>query len=102
MAELYHVRTGCHGATDLSPLSMAAALHFDIAVNNFGFQEYMVHNKETDEVFPHVYSFKEGFLHPGDGPGLGVDYDESLATKFPYERAYLPANRTEDGSIFNW
>jgi mannonate dehydratase len=102
LAELYHVRTGCHGATDLSPVSMAAALHFDIAINNFGIQEYMVHTRETDAVFPHAYSFKEGFLYPGDVPGFGVDYDESLAAKFPYQRAYLPVNRKEDGTIFNW
>ena len=30
LAELYQVRTGCHGATDLSPVCMGAALHFDI------------------------------------------------------------------------
>jgi L-alanine-DL-glutamate epimerase-like enolase superfamily enzyme len=40
LAEIYHVRTGCHGATDLSPVAMAAALHFDISVSNFGIQEY--------------------------------------------------------------
>lgn len=102
LAEVYHVRTGCHGATDLSPVSMAAALHFDIAVNNFGIQEYMPHTKETDAVFPHTYSFKDGYMYPGDGPGLGVDYDEALAAKFPYERAYLPVNRKEDGTMFNW
>ena len=43
LAELYHVRTGCHGATDLSPVCMAAALHFDLSVHNFGIQEYMRH-----------------------------------------------------------
>ena len=102
LAELYHVRTGCHGATDLSPVSMAAALHFDIAINNFGIQEYMVHTKEMDEVFPHAYSFKDGFLYPGDAPGFGVDYDESLAARFPYQRAYLPVNRKEDGTMFDW
>ncbi|HZR31442.1 MAG TPA: D-mannonate dehydratase ManD [Terriglobales bacterium] len=101
-AELYHVQTGCHGATDLSPVSMAAALHFDIAVNNFGIQEYMRHTKETDEVFPHHYSFKDGYLHPGDAPGLGVDYNEKLAAKFPYDRAYLPVNRKLDGTMWNW
>jgi len=102
LAELYHARTGCHGATDLSPVSMAAALHFDIAINNFGIQEYMVHTKETDKVFPHAYSFNEGFLYPGDVPGFGVDYDDTLAAKFPYQRAYLPVNRKEDGTMFNW
>jgi mannonate dehydratase len=102
LAEIYHVRTGCHGATDLSPVAMAAALHFDISVNNFGIQEYMRHTRETDEVFPHSYYFKDGHLHPGDAPGLGVDYDEKLAGKFPYERAYLPVNRKLDGTMFNW
>jgi mannonate dehydratase len=102
LAELYHVRTGCHGATDLSPVSMAAALHFDIAINNFGIQEYMAHTKETDEVFPHAYWFKDGFLYPGGGPGFGVEYDESLAARFPYQRAYLPVNRKEDGTMFDW
>lgn len=101
-AEMHHVLTACHGATDLSPVSMAAALHFDIAVNNFGIQEYMPHTKETDEVFPHGYSFARGELHPGEAPGLGVDYDEQLAEKFPYQRAYLPVNRKMDGTLFNW
>jgi mannonate dehydratase len=102
LAEIYHVRTGCHGATDLSPVAMAAALHFDISINNFGIQEYMPHTKQTDEVFPHSYSFRSGYMHPGDAPGLGVDYDEKLAEKFPYERAYLPVNRKLDGTMFNW
>jgi mannonate dehydratase len=102
LAELYNVRTGCHGATDLSPVSMAAALNFDLSITNFGVQEYMRHTKETDEVFPHNYKFKNGYLLPGDDPGLGVDIDEKLAAKYPYKRAYLPVNRLEDGSMFNW
>jgi len=101
-ADMYHVQTGCHGATDLSPVTMAAALHFDIAIPNFGIEEYMRHTKETDEVFPHGYYFEKGYLHPGDKPGLGVDYDEKLAGKFPYDRAYLPVNRKLDGTMWNW
>jgi mannonate dehydratase len=102
LAEIYHVRTGSHGATDLSPVAMAAALHFDISINNFGIQEYMRHTREADEVFPHAYTFSAGLLYPGDKAGLGVEYDEKLAAKFPYERAYLPVNRKLDGTIFNW
>src|SRR4029077_1421540 len=83
LAEIYQVRTGSHGATDLSPVCMAAALHFDLSVHNFGIQEYMRHTDETDKVFPHAYSFDNGFMHPGDKPGLGVDIDETLAAKYP-------------------
>ena len=102
LAELYHVKTGCHGATDLSPVCMAAALHFDLAIPNFGLQEYMRHAPQTDAVFPHAYRFHEGFLHPGDEPGLGVDINETLAAQYPYQRAYLPVNRLEDGTMTNW
>jgi len=102
LAEMYHVRTGSHGATDLSPVCMAAALHFDISVHNFGIQEYMRHTPETEKVFPHGYSFENGLMYPGDAPGLGVDMDESLAAQYPYQRAYLPVNRKLDGTMHDW
>tara|TARA_Y100000768_G_scaffold388896_1_gene388429 strand:+ start:685 stop:1899 length:1215 start_codon:yes stop_codon:yes gene_type:complete len=102
LAELYQVRTGSHGATDLSPVCMGAALHFDISVSNFGIQEYMRHTDKTDDVFPHSYTFKEGMLYPGDVPGHGVDIDEELAAKYPYQPAYLPVNRLEDGTMWSW
>lgn len=101
-AHMYHVQTGCHGATDLSPITMGAALHFDLSIPNFGIQEHMPHSAETDEVFPHAYSFSDGYLHPGDAHGHGVDFDEKLAAKYPYQRAYLPTNRKEDGTVWDW
>ena len=102
LADLYGVRTGCHGATDLSPVCMAAALHFNLSIPNFGIQEYMRHTEATDEVFPHAYRFAAGALHPGNEPGLGVNIDEALAAKYPYARAYLPVNRLADGSMTDW
>ena len=102
LAAIWQVRTGCHGATDLSPVCMGAALHFDIWVPNFGVQEYMRHTPETDAVFPHAYSFDKGMLYPGDAPGHGVDIDEDLAARYPYQPAYLPVNRLEDGTLWNW
>ncbi len=101
-ADMHNVRTGCHGATDLSPVSMAAALHFGLSIPNFGIQEYMRHTAETDAVFPHRYTFADGLMHPGEVPGLGVEIDEALAATHPYERAYLPVNRLEDGTLYNW
>ena len=102
LAELHQVRTGSHGATDLSPVCLAAALHFDLAVHNFGIQEYMRHTDETDRVFPHAYKFADGALHPGEAAGLGVDIDEALAAKHPYDPAYLPTARRLDGTVHSW
>jgi mannonate dehydratase len=101
-AALYHVCTGCHGATDMSPVTMAAALHFGLAIHNFGIQEHMQHSTETDDVFPHAYQFDAGYMYLGDGPGLGVDIDEKLAGRYPYQRAYLPINRKLDGTLTDW
>jgi len=35
-ASVYHIQTGFHGPTDLSPVSIAVSIHFDLAINNFG------------------------------------------------------------------
>ena len=102
LAALHHVRSGSHGATDLSPVCMAAALQLDVSIPNFGLQEYMRHTDDTDRVFPHAYRYADGYLHPGEEPGLGVDIDEKAAAEFPYAPAYLPVNRLEDGTMHSW
>lgn len=102
LASLYQVRTGCHGATDLSPVTMGTALHFDTWVPNFGIQEYMRHTPETDAVFPHDYAYDKGTMTCGENPGHGVDIDEKLAAKYPYKQACLPVARLEDGTMWNW
>jgi mannonate dehydratase len=101
-AALFQVRTGFHGATDLSPVCMGAALHFDTWVPNFGIQEHMPHEDRIDEVFPHAYRFEDGHFTPGETPGHGVDIDEDLARQYPYKRASLPVNRLEDGTLWHW
>jgi mannonate dehydratase len=101
-AALHQVRTGFHGATDLSPVCMGAALHFDTWVPNFGIQEYMHHTDQTNEVFPHDYTFRDGRLHCGESPGHGVTMDEKLAERFPYSPKQLPIARLEDGSMWDW
>jgi len=101
-AALHGVRTGFHGATDLSPVCMGAALHFDTWVPNFGIQEYMKHAEVTNEVFPHDYTFKEGRLYCGESAGHGVTIDEKLAAKYPYNPKQLPIARLEDGTMWDW
>lgn len=101
-ASVFHVRTGCHGPMDVSPVAMGANLHLDLWVPNFGIQEYSGYTDATHEMFPHAWSQDGGFLHPGEAIGHGVDIDEDVAAKHPYERAYLPVNRLEDGTLWNW
>lgn len=102
LADLYGVRSGSHGAGDLSPVSLAAALHVDLSIPNFGIQEHMGHRAEALQVFTPGYSFRDGYMHPGDQPGLGVTFDEEAAARFSYEPRYLPVNRRRDGSVHDW
>ena len=102
LAELYRVRIAPHGPSDISPIAFAAALHLDMSINNFSIQEYMGHSQLTNEVFPQSYFLKNGFLYLTETPGLGVDFNENLASQYPYQKAFLPINRKEDGTMFNW
>lgn len=101
-ASVFGVRSGMHGPTDISPVGMAAALHLDIAIHNFGIQEYMRHAPETLEVFGTSYTFVDGLLHPSDETGLGVTLDTRAAAAHPYVPAYLPINRLRDGTMHDW
>ncbi|GIF99087.1 D-mannonate dehydratase ManD [Catellatospora citrea] len=101
-AAQYQIKSGIHGPTDISPVGMAAALHLDLAIHNFGIQEYMQHGPLTDEVFRQSFTFTDGYLHPGEQPGLGVELDEQAAARFPYVAAYLPVNRLKDGTVHDW
>jgi mannonate dehydratase len=101
-ADLYGVRSGSHGPGDVSPIGIAAALHLDLAIPNFGIQEYMAHLEPASEVFTAGYHYADGMLHLSDEPGLGVTFDEEAAARYPYERRYLPVNRLRDGSMHDW
>jgi mannonate dehydratase len=102
LAALYQVRTGSHGASDLSPVCQAAAVHLDTAVPNFGIQEHMGYPPLVSEVFRTEVSYADGHLHVGEAPGLGVDYDDQAAARFPYSPKYLPIARRLDGTVHDW
>jgi mannonate dehydratase len=54
-----------------------------VALPNFGIQEFTGIPDVLREVFPGAPEQRQGYLYPGDGPGLGVDVDETLAERYP-------------------
>lgn len=103
LADLYGVRSGCHGPSDVSPVGMAANIHLGFAVPNFGVQEFMGYPDVAAEVFTTSYRLVSGHLEIDDTvPGLGVEVDVEAAERFPYDRKYLPVNRRLDGSMHDW
>lgn len=102
LAEIWQVRLGPHGPSDISPVALGASLHLGLATPNFAIQEFMGHPALADEVFRSAWSYSDGHLHPGEAPGIGVEVDEAAAARFPYEPAYLPVARRRDGSVTDW
>ncbi|PZG23700.1 D-mannonate dehydratase ManD [Nonomuraea aridisoli] len=101
-AAQHQIKSAIHGPEDISPVGMAAAIHLDLAIHNFGIQEYAGHTEQTGAVFPHAYTFTDGYLHPGEAAGIGVELEEELAAAYPYAPAYLPINRLQDGTVHDW
>ena len=103
LCEFSGVRTAWHGPGDTSPIGHAANLALDLAVPNFGIQEFTPFNQHTLDVFPGCAELRDGMLWPNGQPGWGMDIDEDLAARFPYpEQTYngaWPAIRKRDGSI---
>lgn len=100
LCEAFGVRTAWHGPGDLSPVGMMAQLHLDLAVPNFGIQEFSGFSPEEEEVFPGCPQVKNGYLYANDRPGFGIDLDEEKAAKYPCsyrEPGWLLA-RTTDGT----
>lgn len=81
--EAYNVRTAWHGPSDLSPIGMAVQMHLDLNIHNFGIQEYSGFCKEEQEVFPGCPYVRNGYAYLSDRPGIGVDFNEKEAAKYP-------------------
>jgi mannonate dehydratase len=81
LATLYQIRTGCHGETDLSPVMLEAALHFDTSVP-----------------FRTVMGLQMAICMPGKTPAI-VSTSTRVLVQFPYQRAYLPVARLTDGTM---
>ena len=83
LCEAYGVRTAWHGPGDVSPVGHAANVHLDLAVPNFGIQEWSGMSETLKEVFPGSPELRGGYVYLNGKPGLGIDIDEKLAAKFP-------------------
>ena len=82
-AHMYGIRTAWHGPGDVSPVGHAANLHLDLWAPNFGVQEWCRFPELVYEVFPGTPEVRAGYMYPSDRPGLGIDIDEKLASKYP-------------------
>ena len=87
LCDAFGVRTAWHGPGDVSPVGMAANVHLDVACRNFGIQEWSPRGQAEADMFPGLPELREGMVRPADRPGLGIEFDEDLAARFPADDA---------------
>ncbi len=102
LCEAFGVRTAWHAPLDVSPVGMAANVHLDVACHNFGIQEWALRNQAEQDIFPGLPQVKDGYAWPNDQPGLGIDFDEQLAARFPPGDANpdWTVSRLPDGTLW--
>jgi galactonate dehydratase len=87
----------------LGPVSAAACLHLDVATDNFAVQEGgLVGRTVMEDLFPVQAPYDSGYLIAPDRPGLGVEFNEAAAGKYPFRWGHGPRLHREDGSFTNW
>ena len=103
MGELLGIKTAWHGPGDTSPVGHSANLALNLNCQNFGIQEAHIFDDKTREVFPGCPELKDGMMWSNGKPGLGIEINEKLATKYPFkERAWGGAwdtVRRADGTV---
>ncbi len=102
LGEAFGVRTAWHGPGDTSPVGMAANVHLDIAMHNFGIQEWAGRSEAEYEIFPGLPRPEQGYVYPNDKPGLGIEFNEKLAAKYPCtdENPQWTVSRLPDGTLW--
>jgi mannonate dehydratase len=61
-----------------------AQVSLDIAIPNFGIQEYTPFNDRTQEIFHGCPVMKDGYLWVNENPGWGIEIDEKAAAQYPF------------------
>jgi galactonate dehydratase len=87
----------------LGPVSAAACVHLDIATDNFAVQEAgLIGNPVMEDLFPVQPAYEAGYMLAPTTPGLGIEFDDEAAVKYPYKPLHGPRLTRKDGSFTNW
>ena len=100
LCDHFGIRTAWHGPNDISPVGMAANVHLDMHLHNFGIQEWFFRSELEREMFPGTPEIRNGHAYVTEKPGWGIDLDEALAAKHPLREGPIEwtVSRLPDGS----
>ena len=100
MGEAHYQELALHYTA--SWVSAAAMMHLNTGVPNCAVQEFNPPPDWLGEVIMNPPKVEDGYLIPGDEPGLGIDLDEKAAAAHPFQDHEPPHLRRADGSVNDW
>jgi len=109
MAEAFDVAAAPH--CPLGPIALAACLQVDATCHNAFIQEQSlgIHYNQGSDLLDYlvdksVFQYKDGYVAIPDGPGLGIEIDETHVQKMAEtgHQWQNPVWRHPDGSVAEW
>ncbi|MCZ2074002.1 MAG: starvation-sensing protein RspA [Bryobacterales bacterium] len=103
LCEICGVKTAFQEGGENDPVNQMASYHVDISSTGFGIQEENGFPPVVHEMMPGTAQIRRGYLYGSEKPGIGVDIQEQLASKYPLGEmknggAY-GTDRAMDGSV---
>ncbi len=104
LCEIFGVKTAFQEGGENDPINQLASYHVDISSTGFGIQEENHFPPLVHEMMPGTAQLRKGYLYGSDAPGLGIDIDEAMAAKYPFQprpagQAGRGPARTVDGAV---
>ena len=85
LCQTFGIRVAWHTPPDITPVGSAVNTHLNIYLHNAAVQEYVEEEKAVLTVFEGAGKPRNGYLYPADKPGIGVEFLENEAKKYPVE-----------------
>ena len=103
ICDQFGVRTAWQEGGENDPVNQLASYHVDMTIPSFGIQEKNSFPDDVHEMMPGAAQIRGGYLYDSGRPGLGIDINEEIATKYPLADNPRNANWTTvrklDGSF---